>query len=132
MRRFDWLDRTIVEAIHTQQLSAHGGSHGVRDRGLLESALARPQNRAVYENSSVFQLAAAYAFGIARNHAFFDGNKRTALMAAYVFLGMNGWRLQASEAEAVAVFRDLAAGELGEAEVAAWLERHSMIWDSDN
>ena len=116
-----WLDKRIALALHESLIREFGGSGGVRDEGLLESALARPQNQAAYGDPSLPEMAAAYAFGIARNHAFVDGNKRTALMAAYAFLRMNGMRLTAPEVEAVAVIRDLAAGEIDEPEVAAWI-----------
>ncbi len=107
--------------MHETLIREYGGSGGVRDEGLLESALARPQNQLAYGDPSLAELAAAYAFGIARNHAFVDGNKRTALMAAYTFLRMNGMRLNAPEVEAATMIRDLAAGEIGEAELAAWI-----------
>lgn len=116
-----WLDKRIALALHESLIREFGGSGGVRDEGLLESALARRQNQAAYGDPSLPDMAAAYAFGIARNHAFVDGNKRTALMAAYAFLRMNGLRLTAPEVEAVAVIRDLAAGEIDEPELAAWI-----------
>ncbi len=116
-----WLDNRIALAMHETLIREYGGSGGVRDEGLLESALARPQNQAAYGDPSLAELAAAYAFGIARNHAFVDGNKRTALMAAYTFLRMNGLRLSAPEVEAATMIRDLAAGEIGEEELAAWI-----------
>lgn len=125
MSQPNWLTAPIVEAMHESLIAEFGGSSGIRDKGLLESALARPQNLDSYDDPTVYELAASYAFGIARNHAFVDGNKRTALMAAYTFLGLNGYRLEAPEVEAVAVFQDLAAGELGEREVTVWLERNS-------
>lgn len=116
-----WLDKRIALAMHETLIREYGGSGGVRDEGLLESALARPQNQAAYGDPSLAELAAAYAFGIARNHAFVDGNKRTALMAAYTFLRMNGLRLSATEVEAASMIGDLAAGEIGEVELAAWI-----------
>ncbi len=116
-----WLDKRIALAMHETLIRDYGGSSGVRDEGLLESALARPQNQAAYGDPTLAEMAAAYAFGIARNHPFVDGNKRTALMAAYAFLRMNGLRLNAPEVEAATVIRDLAAGEIGEEELAAWI-----------
>ncbi|MCH8111356.1 MAG: type II toxin-antitoxin system death-on-curing family toxin [Proteobacteria bacterium] len=116
-----WLDKRIALAMHETLIREYGGSGGVRDEGLLESALARPQNQAAYGDPTLAEMAAAYAFGIARNHPFVDGNKRTALMAAYAFLRMNGLRLNAPEVEAATVIRDLAAGEIGEEELAAWI-----------
>lgn len=123
-----WVDRPLVLALHQQLITEFGGATGVRDEGLLESALARPRNAAAYGAPTIFELAASYAFGIARNHPFVDGNKRTALAAADVFLQLNGHDLTAPEVEAVAVYRDLAAGEIGEAEVAGWLEANAARW----
>jgi death-on-curing protein len=121
-----WLSKPAVLAIHYALLRDHGGTAGIRDEGLLDSALARPQQQRHYgPESSVFQLAAAYAFGLAGNHPFVDGNKRVALTAAAVFLEINGWELRAPEPEAVVAFTDLAAGRLTEAELAQWLEQHS-------
>ncbi len=116
-----WLDQRSVLALHADLLREYGGLGGVRDEGLLESALARPQNQAAYGDSSLAEMAAAYAFGIARNHPFVDGNKRTALAAADVFLQLNGHEIVVEEVEAVAIIRDLAAGEIGEGELAAWI-----------
>lgn len=123
-RIWRWLPLRAVLAIHDEQIAEHGGGSGVRDRGLLESALARPQNVATYGAPDSADLAAAYSFGIARNHPFVDGNKRTAFMAAYAFLGHNGFELDVAEAEAAIVISDLAAGKLTEAELAAWYRRH--------
>jgi death-on-curing protein len=120
-----WLSKRGVLAMHGEQLAEHGGSPGLRDEGLLESALARPQNIAAYGDPSVFDLAAAYAFGIARNHPFIDGNKRTSLLAAYSFLRLNGRHLRAPEPDAVTAILRLAAGELAEAELASWLAENS-------
>lgn len=117
-----WIPRELVLALHEELLARFGGKAGVRDDGLLDSALGRPPQRFHSEAAGVFPLAAAYAHGIVRNHPFIDGNKRTGFMAAYVFLGANGWRLQASEEDAVIRTLALAAGEIGEADYAAWLE----------
>ena len=101
-----WLDRSIVQALHADQILEHGGSLGIRDEGLLESALARPQQKWHYEPATdLASLAAAYAFGIAKNHPFVDGNKRAALVAAYTFLAINDLELEAPEPEAVAAIR---------------------------
>jgi death-on-curing protein len=110
-----------------EQISEHGGSLGIRDAGLLSSALARPQNQAAYGDPSVFDLAAAYAFGIIGNHPFVDGNKRTGFLAAYVFLDLNGWELIASEVEAVTAVLALATNEMDEAGFASWLKAKSVI-----
>ena len=121
-----WLSRAVVEAIQADQVRRHGGLPGLRDEGLLESALARPQQRWIYEpGADLADLAAAYAFGIVRNHPFLDGNKRIGFMAAYTFLGLNGRRLVAPEAEAVIAVLALAAGERDEAAFAAWLRANS-------
>jgi death on curing protein len=120
-----WLDPNVIIAIHTEQLAEHGGGTGVRDAGLLDSALARPQNTAAYGDPDVFELAAAYAFGIARNHPFVDGNKRTAYVAAELFLLLNGWELIATDADSVLTFLALAAGDLSEAALADWLRASS-------
>ncbi len=122
-----WLLEGVVIAMHGEQIAEHGGSLGIRDAGLLSSALARPQNQAVYGEPSVFDLAAAYAFGIIRNHPFVDGNKRTGFLAAYVFLDLNGWELTASEAEAVFAVLALATGEIEETDFSDWLKTQSVI-----
>ena len=122
-----WLLNGVVLALHDEQLAEHGGSPGVRDAGLLSSALARPQNQVAYGDPSVFDLAAAYAFGIIRNHPFVDGNTRTGFLAAYVFLDLNGWELMAHEDEAVAAVLALAAGEIQEAGFSEWLKTNSVV-----
>ena len=119
-----WLPTKTVLTIHEAQIRDHGGGSGMRDVGPLESAVARPQNLAAYGEPDLADLAAAYAFGIARNHPFVDGNKRTAFVTAGVFLLRNGALLDVAETEAVVVFTDLAAGRLTEAELAAWYRRH--------
>jgi death-on-curing protein len=120
-----WLRKDVILAVHQKTLNEQGGLPGIRDEGLLESALARPANITHYSaDSSLYQLAAAYAYGIASNHPFADGNKRVAFYAAAGFLRINGLRLDAQEAEAAAVFIDLAAGEVSEEDLAGWLHRH--------
>ncbi len=118
---WSWIDPAVVLAVHEEQLAEHGGAAGVRDVGLLDSALARPRNLAHYGEPDVCELAAAYAFGLARNHPFIDGNKRSAFVATELFLMLNGWRLTASDADCVLVMLNLAAGELDEAPFADWL-----------
>lgn len=126
-----WLTRAQVEAIHLSLVREHGGSHGLRDEDLLESALARPRNLWHYGSEpDIFSLAGAYGFGVIRNHPFVDGNKRTGFACAGVFLLSNGWELRAEEPEAVLVIRDVAAGELGEAELVAWLRDRSERLDA--
>lgn len=120
MRNWTWLGAEIAKAIHDEQLAEHGGATGLRDEGALHSALARPQNRASYGTPDAAALAAAYAFGVARNHPFVDGNKRTAWVLARSFLALNGLKLQFSQTDAVMRMLALAAGELGEDELAEW------------
>ena len=116
-----WIPRDAVEVLHHDQLRAHGGRWGIRDENMLESALARPQQRWSYESDTdLFDLGAAYAFGIAKNHPFVDGNKRTAFMTLFSFLFSNGIHLTAPESEAVATMLAVAAGDLDEAGLAAW------------
>lgn len=120
-----WLQRRDAEAFHAVQIAEFGGLAGLRDAGALESALARPLNLTAYGKPSIFELAASYAFGIARNHPFVDGNKRTALVTSFTFLELNGFEVNAPEADAVLVFLDLAAGRLSQEDLAKWLERHA-------
>ncbi len=116
-----WLTVELVIAIHETQLRRFGGTPGIRDQGALESALGRPQNKWAYESADLSTLAAAYAFGIARNHAFVDGNKRAALLSLVTFLGLNGIDFRADEAQAVVVIRDLAAGVISEEGLTRWI-----------
>jgi death-on-curing protein len=116
-----WLTVDLVLAIHDEQLREFGGPAGLRDAGALESALGRARNRWAYEGGDLPRLAAAYGFGIARNHPFVDGNKRAALLAIVAFLGLNDVEFTASEAEAVVMIRDLAAGVIDEDVLARWI-----------
>ena len=116
-----WLTRQIIVAIHDEQLTIHGGASGLRDEGLLESAFDRPKNRRAYEQADLPELAAAYAFGIARNHPFIDGNKRTSLLALYTFLGVNGIDFIVPEAEAATIILGLASGEVNEEGLTRWI-----------
>jgi death-on-curing protein len=117
-----WLLRETVVALHEQLLAAFGGSSGIRDQGLLDSALTRPENKFAYETPTLFDLAAAYAVGLVKNHPFVDGNKRIGFAAAVVFLEANRYRFAAREADAVVRTLALAAGEMSEAEYASWLK----------
>jgi death-on-curing protein len=117
-----WLTREIVIAIHDEQLAIHGGAGGLRDEGMLESALDRARNRWAYEQADLAELAAAYAFGIAGNHPFVDGNKRTSLLALYTFLGVNGIDFIVPEADAAAIILALAAGEVSEKSLTRWIK----------
>lgn len=121
---WQWIAPEVALAAHREQLAEHGGGDGVRDSGLFESAMARPLNLAAYGEPDVAALVAAYAFGLARNHAFVDGNKRTAAVVSETFLNLNGWVLTATDAELVVAFLALAAGELSEEELAQWFRDH--------
>ena len=121
-----WITREIVLAVHARSLRDHGGADGVRDDGMLMSAIDRPRNLAAYGEPDIFALASSYAFGLVKNHPFVDGNKRTSYLSTYVFLGLNGQELDANEAEAAAITIDLAAGEVSEEEFALWL-RESCV-----
>lgn len=125
MKHWTWLQRDVVVAIHEAQLAEHGGGSGVRDAGLLESALSRPENLAAYGKPDVADLAAAYGYGISRNHAFIDGNKRTAFVAVELFLELNGFGLAADDAACVMIMLAVASGEIPEAEFAAWIRTHA-------
>ncbi|WP_299162084.1 type II toxin-antitoxin system death-on-curing family toxin [Accumulibacter sp.] len=120
-----WLDRRALELLHDESLAEHGGASGLRDEGLLESALARPLNLALYGQPDVADLAAAYGFGLARNHPFVDGNKRVAFLAVGLFLALNGRRLVASHADATLTVLAVASGQIDEATFARWVREHS-------
>jgi death on curing protein len=124
MQTFKWLSADSVLAMHARQLAEHGGGVGVRDEGLLLSALQRPQNKASYETPDAADLAAAYAYGIARNHPFVDGNKRTALVASRSFLLINGYQIGATKEDRLNTFLALASGDLTEDQLAIWFRKH--------
>lgn len=119
-----WLDSKVAFAVHDRQLAEHGGAAGVRDAGALESALERPRNRWAYGEDDICALAAALAFGVARNHPFADGNKRTAWVLARLFLGLNGIEISFAALDAITTVLALAAGELSEDELADWFRGH--------
>lgn len=122
-----WLSPVYLLSIHTDQIQAHGGSLGIRDKGLLLSALERPKHRFQYEPEvDLADLAAAYGFGISSNHPFVDGNKRIAFLAMYSFLGLNGLHLEAPEEDVVAIILALASGELQESALADWIRAHTI------
>ena len=121
-----WISKQALLLLHAESLAEHGGGQGLRDEGLLDSALARPQNLAAYGNPDHAALAASYGLGLAKNHAFVDGNKRAALLATGLFLYLNGWRLTASQADTTLAMLSLAAGERSEDAFAAWLRAHSV------
>ena len=118
----EWLTVTMIVAIHDEQLAIHGGLSGMRDFGMLESALDRPRNKWAYKSAELPALAAAYGYGIAKNHPFADGNKRTSLLAIYTFLGINGIDFIVPEAEAAAMIFALAAGEVSEESLTRWIK----------
>ena len=119
-----WLDAAVMRAVHEEQLAEHGGASGVRDEGLFDSAMSRPLNLVAFGKPDAAALAAAYGFGLARNHPFIDGNKRTAFVAVELFLMLNGFDLLADDAQCVLDMLALAAGDLSEEEFADWLRQH--------
>ena len=119
-----WVSRMALELLHDESLAEHGGASGLRDEGLLESALARPLNLAAYGSPDLAELAASYAIGLAKNHAFIDGNKRAAFLAVGLFCALDGHRLIATQAEATQAMLDIAAGEIDDSAFAAWLRQH--------
>jgi death-on-curing protein len=121
MNEPDWLTIEMIVAINDEQLAIHGGSAGIRDRGLLESAIDRPRTKWAYESAELPALAASYGYGIARNHPFVDGNSRAAFLAIYTFLGINGMDFVVPEADAAAMILSLAAGEISEENLARWI-----------
>ena len=120
-RRWRWVDKSALMLLHDESLAEHGGAAGMRDEGLFESALARPENLAAYENPDLASLAAAYGVGLAKNHPFVDGNKRVALGAMVAFLELNGYELTCSEAEETDMVLRAAASELNEPEWNEWV-----------
>jgi death-on-curing protein len=124
-RQWRWLNADVLQAVHLEQLAEHGGAPGTRDEGLFESALARPQNLALYGEPDAFDLAAAYAVGLAKNHPFIDGNKRTAYVAMELFLVLNGFELAADDASATLTMLSVAAGDSDELRLAQWLREHT-------
>jgi len=122
-----WLNKKIAEAIHLDQIKQHGGSLGIRDNGLLESALDRPKNTWHYQpKSTLFELASSLGIGIAKNHPFIDGNKRTSFLLMYVFLASNGYSIETTENDVVQVMLKVADGSIKEPELAKWLEKNSL------
>ena len=120
-----WLTRAVLLAVHDEQIAEHGGAPGIRDAGLLDSAIARPRNHAEYGAPSLPELGALYALAIARNHPFVDGNKRTAFVALETFLALNGLELAASDSDATITMMEMAAGRLDEASFIAWVTQHA-------
>ena len=122
-----WLDATLIDLVHEEQLAEHGGGSGVRDANLLASALARPEQFANYGSPDAADLAASYGFGISRNHPFIDGNKRTAFVAVELFLSLNGFELTAPDADCVVNMLELAAGNLPEVSFLQWIRQNIQI-----
>lgn len=126
-----WLNLTQARMLHAETINLFGGALGIRDKGLLQSALGRPQNHYAYgEAPSIYELAAAYGYGIARNHPFIDGNKRTTLLAIRAFLFRNGYRFDPDQVETVTVMEGVAAGSVTEEEIAAWIEENATPKDT--
>lgn len=121
-----WLDASILLAVHDEQLVEHGGISGVRDNGMFESALAKPQNLVAYGEPDFAELAAAYGFGLAKNHPFLDGNKRTEFVAVELFLRLNGYVLEADDATCVLTMLAVAADEIDEQSFASWIRKNSV------
>lgn len=131
MKEPRWIDPRALLLLHSASLAEHGGLEGIRDEGLLESALDRPRNKFSYEpESNIFDLAAAYGFGLAKNHPFHDGNKRVAFLAVGLFLAINGHRLLAEQTDAIQTMLSLAAGQLTENTFAEWVREHAVPDDS--
>jgi death on curing protein len=124
--QWEWLLDEAVDRIHDRQIQKFGGIPGVRDAGLLASALQRPKNRAYYEDASVTELAATYAIAIAQGHPYMDGNKRTGFIVAATFLAINGWVLSANDEDVIQAFLDVANGVVDEAALAQWFENHIL------
>lgn len=124
MSAWKWINRDVLLLLHDESLAEHGGASGLRDEGLLESALARPVNLTLYAAPDVADLAAAYGVGLAKNHAFVDGNKRAAFLAVGLFLALNGYRLNARQADATLMMLAVASGELPEADFANWIREN--------
>lgn len=124
MSAWKWVNRQVLILLHDESLAEHGGAPGVRDEGLLDSALTRPLNLALYGQPDLADLAASYCVGLAKNHAFVDGNKRAAFLAVGMFLAVNGYRLRATQADATLTVIDVAAGVMDEATFAQWIRDH--------
>jgi death-on-curing protein len=124
--KWRWVDRRALMLLHDESLAEHGGSSGLRDEGLLESALARARNPAAYGKPDVADLAAAYGVGLAKNHPFVDGNKRAAFLAVGLFLALNGHRLHTTQADATLTLLAVAAGDMDEPAFAAWIREHTQ------
>ncbi|WP_036042328.1 type II toxin-antitoxin system death-on-curing family toxin [Leptospira alstonii] len=122
-----WISKKIAEVIHLDQIKQHGGLQGIRDEGLLESALDRPKNKFSYDTkATIFELAVSLGLGIAKNHPFLDGNKRLSFQLTYVFLGLNGYKIEVAEEEVVSIMLRVAGGSLNEKALSVWLKDSSI------
>ncbi|MDP3010785.1 MAG: type II toxin-antitoxin system death-on-curing family toxin [Methylococcales bacterium] len=126
MQKWRWIDKQLLVMLHDESLLLHGGASGIRDEGLLDSALNRAVNLALYSEPDFADLAAAYTIGLAKNHAFVDGNKRVAFLAVGLFLGLNGYKLTATQTDATQTLLAVASGEIQEAHFAQWIREHSI------
>ncbi|MDO9393744.1 MAG: type II toxin-antitoxin system death-on-curing family toxin [Methylotenera sp.] len=124
MPQFRWIDKRLLIILHDESLALHSGASGIRDEGLLDSALNRAVNLAMYSNPDLAELAAAYGVGLAKNHAFVDGNKRAAFLSVGLFLGLNGFKLKTTQVEATLTMLAVAAGEVNEVNFAAWIRKN--------
>ena len=126
MQQWRWIDRQLLIILHDESLVLHGGASGIRDEGLLDSALNRAKNLALYGQPDYADLATAYVFGLSSNHAFVDGNKRVAFLALGLFLGLNGYKLTASQVDATLTMMSVAKGEIQESEFGQWIRAHTI------
>lgn len=126
MQAFKWINKELLITLHDESLATHGGASGIRDEGLLDSALNRAPNLAMYGTPNISELAAAYGLGLAKNHAFIDGNKRVAFLSVGLFLGLNGYQLKASQVDATLTMLALASGDMSEADFAFWIRANSI------
>ena len=129
MQAWSWIDKQLLIILHDESLTMHGGASGIRDDGLLDSALNRATNLALYGKPNIAELAAAYGFGLAKNHAFVDGNKRVAFLAVGLFLGLNGYKLKATQVDATLIMLAVAGGDMNEADFASWIKKYSVKQD---
>jgi death-on-curing protein len=123
MRAWHWVDKQLLVTLHDESLTMHGGASGIRDEGLLDSALNRAPNLALYGKPDIAELAAAYGFGLAKNHAYVDGNKRVAFLSVGLFLGLNGYKLKATQVEATLTMLAVAGGDMNEVDFAIWIRK---------
>lgn len=127
MQKWQWIDKQLLITLHDESLLLHGGASGIRDEGLLDSALNRAVNLALYSEPDFAELAAAYGVGLAKNHAFVDGNKRVAFLAVGLFLGLNGYKLIANQTDATQTMLAVASGEMQEVDFAGWIRENSIV-----